>query len=89
MTVENGVATLDLSASFESTNNFSTTNLGGIVMTQIMATVFQYPDITGIEFEIDGERWCGWETVPCEEVPVPLYGRADFDSIVAAARSRE
>lgn len=74
-TVENGVATLDLSAGFEETNNFSTTTMAGAVMSQFKTTVFQFPDIGGIEFEIDGKRWCGWEAPPCNEVPVPLLSR--------------
>lgn len=65
-TVRSGVATLDLSAGFESTNNFSTTNLSGVVLSQIEATVFQFPEITSIAFEIDGKKWCGWEAGDCD-----------------------
>lgn len=69
VTVRSGVATLDLTAGFESTNNFSTTNLSGVVLSQIEATVFQFPDITSLEFEIEGERWCGWEAGDCGPKP--------------------
>lgn len=59
--IEDGVATIDLAAGFETTNNFGTTHLSGVVYSQIDATVFQFTEITGIEFEIEGERWCGFE----------------------------
>ena len=61
VTTKSGVATLDFTAGFESTNNFSTTNLAAVVFSQIEATVFQFPEITAIEFMIEGKRWCGWE----------------------------
>jgi len=28
--------------------------------------VFNFPEVDGIEFKIDGDRWCGWEN-PCEK----------------------
>jgi spore germination protein GerM len=73
VTVRSGVATLDLTAGFERTNNFSTTNLSGVVLSQIEAAVFQFPEITSIEFEIEGKRWCGWEAGDCD--PEPLMKR--------------
>jgi spore germination protein GerM len=65
--VENGVATLDLTKGFELTNNFSTTNLSGIVLGQISATVLQFPEITKVEHTIEGKRWCGWESGDCPD----------------------
>jgi spore germination protein GerM len=73
-TIEEGVATLDFTSGFETTNNFSTTNLASVVLSQIDATVFQFEEIDGLEFEVDGERWCGWENT-CEDQPVPLRRR--------------
>ncbi|MGH9021860.1 MAG: GerMN domain-containing protein [Acidimicrobiia bacterium] len=74
VTVRSGVATLDLTAGFESTNNFSTSNLSGVVLSQIEATVFQFPEITGIDFAIEGERWCLWENT-CDDATFPLLSR--------------
>lgn len=73
VTVKSGVATVDLTRGFERTNNFSTTNLSGVVFSQIEATVLQFPDIQGIEFAIDGRRWCGWEAG--DDCPAPLFER--------------
>lgn len=70
VTVRSGVATLDLTEGFESTNNFSTTNLSGVVLSQIRATVFQFPEITSVEFAIEGKRWCGWEAGDCDQAPL-------------------
>lgn len=72
--IRDGVAVLDLTAGFVATNNFSTSNLGGVVMSQIEATVFQFPEVMGIEFRVEGERWCGWETT-CQGAPSPLRDR--------------
>jgi spore germination protein GerM len=69
--IEGGVATLDLTTGFVATNNFSTSTLATIVMSQIEATVFQFDDLTGLELTVDGERWCGWEAT-CHGQPVPL-----------------
>jgi hypothetical protein len=69
-TVESGIARLDFTAGFEATNNFSTTNLAGVVRSQIEATVFQFPAVHGIEFAIEGRRWCGWEAGDCGPGPV-------------------
>jgi spore germination protein GerM len=65
VTVRSGIARLDLTTGFETTNNFSTTNMSGVVLSQIEATVFQFPNIQGIEFTIEGQRWCGWEAGDC------------------------
>jgi hypothetical protein len=70
VTVQSGIARLDLTAGFESTTNFSTTNLAGVVVSQIEATVFQFPHIQGIDFAIEGQRWCGWEVGDCGPGPV-------------------
>jgi spore germination protein GerM len=70
VTVKSGITRLDLTAGFESTTNFSATNLAGVVLSQIEATVFQFPDIQGIELAIDGRRWCGWEVGDCGPGPV-------------------
>lgn len=70
VTVGSGIARLDFTAGFEAANNFSTTNLAGVVFSQIEATVFQFPHIHGIEFAIDGRRWCGWEAGDCNSGPV-------------------
>jgi hypothetical protein len=70
VTVKSGIARLDLTAGFEATNNFSTSNLAGVVFSQIEATVFQFPDIRGIDLAIEGQRWCGWEVGDCGPGPV-------------------
>lgn len=67
-TIENGVATLDLTSGFENTSNFSTTGGSTGVLAQLKATVFQFAEITTLELEIDGEPWCGWEN-PCRAGP--------------------
>lgn len=72
--LEAGVATLNFTSGFVETNNFGTTNLTGIVLSQIDATVFQFPEVQGIEFEVEGERWCGWEAT-CEQTAFPLRTR--------------
>ena len=74
VTLEDGIARLDFTSGFESTNNFSTSNLSGVVMSQIAETVFQFDEVTGLDFSIEGERWCGWENI-CDEQPVPLVER--------------
>jgi hypothetical protein len=74
VTVEGGLATIDLTSGFESTNNFGTAASSGAVVAQLQATVFQFPEINGIELQVEGERWCGWESV-CEDQPVPLFRR--------------
>ncbi len=73
-TIENGIATLDFTSGFETTNNFGTTNLSSVVYSQLDATVFQFDEITGLEFEVEGQRWCGWENI-CDDEPVPLRER--------------
>lgn len=74
-TIENRIATLDLTGGFRDTNNYSASTASMFVMGQITATVFHFPEIDGLEFKIDGERWCGWEN-PCQGgVPVPLVTR--------------
>jgi spore germination protein GerM len=74
-TIENRIATLELTAGFRDTSNYSATGASMAIMQQLEATVFHFPDIDGLEFEIDGERWCFWEN-PCEAgVPVPLFER--------------
>ena len=73
-TITGGIATLDFTSGFESTNNFSTTNLSSIVYSQLDATVFQFETVTGLELAIEGERWCGWENT-CDDEPVPLRTR--------------
>ena len=65
--VENGVATLDLTRGFERTNNFSTTHMSGIVLSQISDTVLQFPEITKVEYTIEGKRWCVWESGDCPD----------------------
>lgn len=73
VTAKAGIARLDLTAGFEATTNFSTSNLAGVVFSQIEATVFQFPDIHGIDLAIEGEPWCGWEVGDCG--PGPLLKR--------------
>lgn len=57
VTLESGVATLDLTSGFAATNNFSTSNMSVVVLNQLQETVFQFPEIDAIEIEIGGERW--------------------------------
>ena len=70
VTVKSEIARLDLTDGFESTTNFSTSNLAAVVLSQIEATVFQFPEIRGIEFAVEGQRWCGWEAGDCGPGPV-------------------
>lgn len=72
--LEAGVATLNFTSGFVETNNFSTANLSGVGFSQIDATVFQFPGVQGIELEVEGERWCGWEAT-CEDTAFPLRTR--------------
>ena len=72
--VDGSTATIDLTAEFAQTNNFSTSNLSAVVLSQIEATVFQFPEIDGIELQVGGERFCGWET-SCDGAPEPLMSR--------------
>lgn len=74
VTIQDGIATIDLTRGFELTNNFGTTALSGVVASQIQATVFQFPEIDGLGFRVEGERWCGWENT-CDGQPVPLFTR--------------
>lgn len=57
--------TLDLTASLDQFDNASTTGVSTAAIAQIHATVFQFDGVTGIEYLVDGERWCGWEN-PCD-----------------------
>jgi len=41
---------------------------------QIEATVFNFPEIRGIELTLDGQRWCGFENT-CEGLPIPWRTR--------------
>lgn len=66
--------TLDLTRGFATTNNFSTSYMSAVVTQQISETVFQFPEISGLEFTIEGERWCGWEAT-CDDAEVPLLSR--------------
>jgi spore germination protein GerM len=68
--VRSGIARLDFTAGFEATSNFSTSNLAGVVFSQIEATVFQFPEIHGIDLAIEGQRWCGGEAGDCGPGPV-------------------
>jgi spore germination protein GerM len=74
VTVADGVATLSWTQVFEVANNFSTSAGSLLVMSEIEATVFEFPEVTGIEFTVEGERWCGWETT-CDAAPFPLRSR--------------
>ena len=64
--IKDGVATLDFTRGWETTNNFSTTGMSVAVLDLIDATVFQFPEITGLEIQIEGKRWCGFEAGHCE-----------------------
>jgi hypothetical protein len=78
VTVESdGVVILDLTPGFVSTNNFSTSSLSLLVLQQIEVTLFAIPEVAGIEFTVDGDRWCGWESGPCSAVPWPFIGRGE------------
>lgn len=72
--VVDGIAVLDFTTGFVHTNNFSTSNLSAVVMRQIEATVFEFAEVDGLEFRVDGERWCGWENI-CDAAPYPLRRR--------------
>ena len=72
--IESGVATLDFAAGFAAAPNLSTSSASEVVVRQIEATVFQFPEVIGIEFAIEGERWCLWENT-CEGAPTPLLSR--------------
>jgi hypothetical protein len=83
---DGSVAVLDFEAGFAGVNNFSTSTLSLIVMSQIEATVFQFPEIMGLDLRLDGERWCGFENV-CEGAPTPLRTRQTFEAAAPAERS--
>lgn len=72
--IDNRIATVEFTSQFERTPNFSATAANSVVMGQIRATVFQFPDVDGLEFKIDGTRWCGWENV-CLNEPIPYITR--------------
>lgn len=75
VTIQSRMATLELTAGFRDAGNYSATTASTFVVGQIKETVFHFPDVDGLEFTIEGERWCGWEN-PCEgDVPVPLFAR--------------
>ncbi len=76
--VHDGVAIIDLTDAFVSVNNFSTTNLAGVVGRQIEATVYQFPGISGIDFRLKGERWCGWESTCGDGESTPISERATY-----------
>ena len=69
-TIDNRIATVEFTTQFEWTPNFSAAAANSFVMGQIEATVFQFPDVDGLKFKIDGTRWCGWENV-CLHEPIP------------------
>lgn len=73
--IDDGVAILALTAGFAGTPNFSASSASQRVMSQIEATVFRFPNITGLDFRIEGERWCWWENT-CDGTPYPLRTRA-------------
>lgn len=73
--VVDGVAIIDVTRAFLQTNNFSTSNLSGVVQRQIAATVFQFAGIDAIELTVDGSRFCGWEQT-CEDAPGPFGDRS-------------
>lgn len=72
--IDGGIAVLDFTNGFVRTGNFGTSNLSAVVMMQIEATVFQFPEVTGLDLSVNGERFCGWEAT-CEGTPYPLRSR--------------
>lgn len=72
--IDGGIAVLDFTNGFVRTGNFGTSNLSAVVMMQIEATVFQFPEVTGLDLRVDGERFCGWEAT-CEGAAYPLRSR--------------
>ncbi len=70
-----GMVTIDLALAFIRTNNFSTSGGGMAVFEQLSKSLFAVPAVSGIELSVDGERWCGWETGPCDQFPTPLIAR--------------
>jgi spore germination protein GerM len=70
-----GEVVIDLGPGFITANNFSTSFMSGQVFDQIAQTMFAVPEVAGVEFTFDGQRWCGWEAGPCESVPRPVIAR--------------
>jgi Sporulation and spore germination len=83
--VANGIAIIDLTDGFVRTNNFSTSNLSGVVGRQIEATVYQFPGIDGIDFRVNGERWCWWESSCDDGAANPLSTRTSYSGPVPGA----
>lgn len=71
----NNVVIVDFTSGFVGTNNFSTSHLSMTVFRQITESLLVDPDVSGIDFEVDSVRWCGWESGPCDAFPIPLISR--------------
>ena len=72
---DDGVVVDDLGPGFVAASDLSTSFMSGQVFDQIAATVFTVPEVAGVEFTFNGQRWCGWEVGPCESVPRPVIPR--------------
>jgi hypothetical protein len=48
--------------------------VSALAMAQIEATVFAFAGISGLEFDVGGTRWCGWENT-CGDLPVGFRQR--------------
>lgn len=70
-----GVVVIHLGPGFVTASNFSTSFMSAQVFDQIATTLFAVPEVAGVEFTFDGQRWCGWEAGPCEAVPRPVIPR--------------
>lgn len=73
--VASGVATVHLRESFTWENNLGTATASAFAYYQLEANIFQFDEITGLEYIVGGERWCGFENFCEPEAPYPYFTR--------------
>lgn len=72
--VADGVATIRLRESFAFANNLGTSTASAFAYHQIERNVFRFEEVHGLEYEVGGERWCGFENT-CDGGPFPYFTR--------------
>jgi len=73
LTIDNGIATVDLSQEFEAGGD-ATSTVGRVA--QVVYTLTQFPTVTGVRFTVDG--------VPPKTVFTGTYARADYTDFLPA-----
>lgn len=65
-----GELTVDLSPDFASIPGLGTTHLSGLVITELNATVFHFPQVRSVSYRVDGSTtaWCRLHDIVCEPV---------------------